>query len=418
MPAKDERLPVTVLSGFLGAGKTSVLNHILSNREGLRVAVIVNDMSEVNIDAALVRSGKVSLDRVEERLVEMTNGCICCTLREDLLLEVFRLAQDNRFDYLVIESTGISEPVPVAETFTFETEEGVSLSEVARLDTLVTVIDAAAFLTDYSGAEDLQDRALALNEDDDRSISDLLVDQIEFSNILVINKADLVTPARLNELKSILTHLNPSARILVTQHGKLDPKEVLNTRLFNFEEAERSAGWLKELRGEHIPETEEYGISSFVFRSDRPFHPERFWDLLNCEWKGLLRGKGFFWLATRMEMAGLWSQAGGVSTVQAAGPWLAATPKGDWPEDPEYLEEVQRSWHPVWGDRKQELVFIGQNMDETLLREALDICLLDDTEMNQGPQAWAAFRDPLPEWTLIEEELPAVLANSQDWISA
>ena len=393
-------LPVTVLSGFLGAGKTTVLSHILNNRQGKRVAVIVNDMSDINIDAAMVKS-EVSLSHSEEKLIEMSNGCICCTLREDLLLEVNKLAKDGRFDYLVIESTGISEPLPVAETFTFADEEGVSLSDVATLDTMVTVVDAVNFLKDYDEAKYLQESGQSLGEDDERSVADLLADQVEFADVLLISKIDLVQTSDVERLKAILKSLNTHARVIPISQGRVPIDDVLSTGLFDFERAQQAPGWLKEMRGEHVPETEEYGISSFSYVARRPFHPEKFFHLLHDteQFGKLIRSKGYFWLATRPEFAGQWSQAGGIARYGFAGMFWKAIPEHNWPTDEESIATIKMQWEEPFGDMRQELVFIGQGLDQQAMLNALDNCLLSEDELLKGKNYWATLSDPFPEWT-------------------
>ncbi|MGB0860896.1 MAG: zinc metallochaperone GTPase ZigA, partial [Pseudoalteromonas spongiae] len=391
------KLPVTVISGFLGAGKTTVLSHILNNRQGKKVAVIVNDMSDINIDAATIKSG-VSLNHSNEKLVEMSNGCICCTLREDLLIEVGKLANDGRFDYLVIESTGISEPLPVAETFTFADENGVSLGDIATLDTMVTVVDAVNFLNDYEQANDLQDTGESLGEDDERSVADLLVDQVEFADVILISKTDLITNNELNKLTAILNTLNTQANIIPISNGHININEVLNTGLFNFERAQQAPGWLKEMRGEHIPETEEYGISSFNYTARRPFDPEKFYNFLhNTEQFGkLIRSKGYFWLATRPLFCAQWSQAGGIAHYGFAGMFYKAIPKKDWPTEPELLADINSKWVEPFGDMRQELVFIGQSLDKRAMIKALDDCLLPENAVLKGKDFWKTFNDPFP----------------------
>ena len=393
------KLPVTVLSGFLGAGKTTVLSHILNNRQGKKVAVIVNDMSDINIDAATIKND-VSLNHSNEKLVEMSNGCICCTLREDLLVEVGKLAIDGRFDYLVIESTGISEPLPVAETFTFADENGISLGDVATLDTMVTVVDAVNFLTDYEQANDLQDTGESLGEDDERSVADLLVDQVEFADVILISKTDLVTNEQLNKLIAILNTLNTQAKMIPISNGNININEVLNTGLFNFARAQQAPGWLKEMRGEHIPETEEYGISSFNYTARRPFNPEKFYHFLhNTEQFGkLIRSKGYFWLATRPLFCAQWSQAGGIAHYGFAGMFYKAIPKKDWPTDPELLADINSKWVEPFGDMRQELVFIGQSLNKQAMIEALDDCLLPEEAVLKGKDFWKIYNDPFPIW--------------------
>ena len=404
----DQRLPVTVLSGFLGAGKTTVLNQVLSNREGLKVAVIVNDMSELNIDASLVQKGMANagaqLSRTEEKLVEMSNGCICCTLREDLLIEVGKLAKEKRFDYLLIESTGIAEPMPVAATFEFRDENDDSLADVARLDTMVTVVDAVNLFNDFHSEEALSDRGQVADEDDNRSLASLITEQIEFANVIVISKTDLIDTDQLALVTAVVKSLNPTAEIVLSQKGNVPLNKILGTHLFDFDKASAMPGWARELEGQHTPETEEYGISSFVYESREPFHPERLNQFIHQTLPSVLRAKGYLWIVSRPQWAISYSRAGNTANIEPAGYWWAATPKDRWPPSGDNERKlIEANWQEPHGDRINEIVFIGRNMNQAEIKQELDLCKLNFTEKQKSIEYWKNYQDPFPIWNRVEQ---------------
>jgi G3E family GTPase len=403
----DNRLPVTVLSGFLGAGKTILLNRVLSNREGMKVAVIVNDMSELNIDASLIKKGTANtgaqLSRTEEKLVEMSNGCICCTLREDLLIEVRKLAQEKRFDYLLIESTGIGEPMPVAATFSFRDEDGNCLEDVARLDTMVTVVDALNLFNDYHSEDLLVDRGQVAGDEDNRSLASLLTEQMEFANVIVVSKTDLVDAARLDLVNGVIKSLNPGAQIVYAEKGNVPLERILGTKLFDHDQAEAMPGWARELEGQHTPETEEYGITSFVYTSREPLHPARFNDFIHKPLPGVLRAKGYLWLASRPQWAISYSRAGNTANIEPVGFWWAATPRDRWPPHGDQERTlIESNWQEPYGDRVNEIVFIGRNINQSEIEQELKDCQLSFTKKRKSKEYWKNYQDPFPIWNRIE----------------